>query len=101
VSVFHNLIGIPPGWSGIKSLIKVERVGTRSGKKYHEIICYIISLMQTAQEFAQGIRGHWGIENRLSTEMCIHGSLKRGGKIRILAPFLRGFGGFAHLKRSN
>ena len=55
VSVFHNLIGIPPGWSGIKSLIKVERVGTRSGKKYHESICYISSLMQTAQEFAQNL----------------------------------------------
>jgi predicted transposase YbfD/YdcC len=65
VSVFHNLIGIPSGWSGIKSLIKVERVGTRNGKKYHEIICYISSMMQTAQEFALGIRGHWGIENRL------------------------------------
>lgn len=65
VSVFHNLTGISPDWSGIKSLIKVERVGTRKGKKYHEIVCYISSLMRTAQEFAVGIRGHWGIENRL------------------------------------
>ncbi len=45
--------------------LKVERVGTRKGKKYHEIICYISSLMRTAQEFALGIRGHWGLENRL------------------------------------
>lgn len=65
VSVFHNLIGIDPEWSGIKSLIKVERVGTRKGKKYHEIICYVSSLIRTAQEFALGIRGHWAIENRL------------------------------------
>jgi predicted transposase YbfD/YdcC len=65
VNVFHNLAGISPEWSGIKSLIKVERVGTRKGKKYHEIVCYISSLMKTAQEFAHGIRGHWGIENRL------------------------------------
>jgi hypothetical protein len=98
VSVFHNLIGIPPGWSGIKSLIKVERVGTRSGKKYHEIICYISSLMQTAQEFAQGIRGHWGIENRLSTEMCIHGSLKRGGQDPDLSPLFKGVWGICPLE---
>ena len=65
VSVFHDLVGISPAWAGIKSLIKVERVGTRAGKKYHEIVCYISSLIQTAAEFAAGIRGHWGIENRL------------------------------------
>lgn len=65
VEVFHDLNGIDPQWTGIKSLIRVERVGTRKGKKYHEIACYISSLICTAQEFAQGIRGHWGIENRL------------------------------------
>jgi predicted transposase YbfD/YdcC len=65
VAVFHNLRGISPEWIGIKSLIRVERVGTRKGNKYHEIVCYISSLMRTAQEFAVGIRGHWGIENRL------------------------------------
>lgn len=65
VSVFHDLVGISPAWTGIKSLIKVERVGTRAGKKYHEIVCYISSLIRTASEFADGIRGHWGIENRL------------------------------------
>ncbi len=57
--------GIDPAWTGIKSLIRVERVGTRGGKKYHEIICYISSLICTAKEFACGIRAHWGIENRL------------------------------------
>lgn len=57
--------GIDPQWAGIKSLIRVERVGTRGGKQYHQIVCYISSLIGTAQEFACGIRGHWGIENRL------------------------------------
>ena len=65
VSVFHNLLSISPEWKGIKSLIKVERVGLRAGKKYHETVCYISSLIRSAQEFAVGIRGHWGIENRL------------------------------------
>jgi predicted transposase YbfD/YdcC len=59
------LNGIDPQWTQIKSLIRVERVGTRGGKQYHEIVCYISSLISTAQEFASGIRGHWGIENRL------------------------------------
>jgi predicted transposase YbfD/YdcC len=66
VEVFHDLDGIDPEWTGIKSLIKVERVGTRKGKKYHEIVCYVSSLIRTAKEFASGIRGHWGIEN------CLH-----------------------------
>lgn len=65
VEVFHDLNGIDPSWVGIKSLIRVERTGTRGSKPYHEIVCYISSLISTAQEFAQGIRGHWGIENRL------------------------------------
>lgn len=65
VEVFHDLTGIHPAWIGIKSLIKVERVGIRMGKKYHETVCYVSSVLRTAQEFANGIRGHWGIENRL------------------------------------
>ena len=61
VSVFHDLFGISPEWQGIKSLIKVERVGIRAGKKYHEIVCYISSLVRSAAEFAAGIRGHCSI----------------------------------------
>jgi len=65
VEVFHDVNGIDPAWTGIKSLVRVERFGTRKGKKYHEIVCYISSLICTAKEFAFGIRSHWGIENRL------------------------------------
>lgn len=65
VEVFHDLNGIDPQWTGIQSLIRVERVGTRKGKQYHEIVCYISSLICTAQDFSQGIRGHWSIENSL------------------------------------
>ncbi|WGV25275.1 ISAs1 family transposase [Halotia branconii CENA392] len=66
VEVFHDINGIDPEWTGIQSLIRVERIGTRKGKKYHEIVCYISSLIRTAKEFAFGIRAHWGIEN------CLH-----------------------------
>jgi predicted transposase YbfD/YdcC len=66
VEVFDYVNGIDPSWVGIKSLIRVERTGTRGGKPYHEVVCYISSLIQTAQKFAHGIRGHWCIEN------CLH-----------------------------
>ena len=57
--------GIDLSWAGIKSLIRVERTGTRGDKPYHEVVCYISSLIHPAREFACGIRGHWSIENRL------------------------------------
>ncbi len=65
VEVFHELNGIDLSWVGVKSLIRVERTGTRAGKPYHQIVCYISSLICTAKEFAYGIRGHWSIENSL------------------------------------
>ena len=81
VSVFHNLVGISPAWIGIKSLIQVKRVGTRAGKKYHEIVCYISSLLRTAAEFADGIRGHWGIENRLHCLDSLNPRQSRGARV--------------------
>lgn len=65
VCVFHNLNHISTDWMGLKSLIRVERVGTRAGKPYQETVYYISSLTLPASDFASGIRGHWGIENRL------------------------------------
>lgn len=65
VEVFDDLTGISQQWIGLKSLIKVERIGTRSGKPYHQIAYYISSLVRLASDFARGIREHWAIENRL------------------------------------
>ena len=65
VSVFDNLTGIDSEWVGLACLVKVERFGTRAAKPYHQIAYYISSLCLSAAKFAQGIRGHWGIENRL------------------------------------
>ncbi|MBU7586123.1 MAG: ISAs1 family transposase, partial [Nostoc sp. TH1S01] len=56
---------ISTDWVGLKSIIQVERVGTGAGHPYQQIAYYISSLSQSASDFAQGIRGHWGIENRL------------------------------------
>lgn len=65
VEVFNDLTGISPQWVGLKSLIKVERIGTRAGKAYHQVAYYISSLVSSAIDFAKGIRRHWGIENSL------------------------------------
>ncbi len=65
VKVFTDLDGIDFGWSRLRSLIQVERIGIRSGKQYLQTNYYISSLVTKAIIFAQGIRQHWGIENRL------------------------------------
>src|SRR4028118_1750666 len=65
VSVFTDLRGIDLDWAGVQSLIQVERIGIRSAKKYLQTNYYISSLVSTAKTIANGIRQHWGIENRL------------------------------------
>lgn len=65
VSVFADLRGIDCDWLGAKTCIQVERIGIRSGKQYLQTNYYISSLLSKAVTFAEGIRQHWGIENRL------------------------------------
>ena len=65
VEVFDCLAGIAPDWLGLRRFVRIQRQGARNGKQYTQCSYYITSLATTAQQFAQGIRGHWGIENRL------------------------------------
>ncbi|MEO0969412.1 MAG: ISAs1 family transposase [Cyanobacteria bacterium J06639_18] len=65
ISVFDNLEDISPDWVGLKRIIRVERLGKRADKPYSETMYYISSMNFEAYDFALGIRGHWGIENRL------------------------------------
>ncbi len=65
VSVFADLRGIDCDWLRAKTCIQVERIGIRSGKQYLQTNYYISSLLSKAVTFAEGIRQHWGIENRL------------------------------------
>ena len=65
VNVFTDLSDIDLDWVGLRRLICVERIGIRQGKPYQQTNYYISSLLTSACEFAQGIRSHWGIENRL------------------------------------
>lgn len=80
-----------PLWAGAKHIIASERIGSRwKGKKsrrrlidFHESHYYLSSLDWSANQFAEAIRGHWLIENRLhwvkdvtlNEDNCIH----RGG----------------------
>jgi len=61
----RSLRSIDCDWLGAKTCIQVERIGMRSGKQYLQTNYYISSLVSKAVTFVQGIRQHWGIENRL------------------------------------
>ena len=65
VKVVKDLTDTDLDWPGLSSIIEVTRCGLRQGSLFHEVHYYISSLQTTAEEFAQGIRGHWGIENLL------------------------------------
>jgi len=65
VSVLDQIPDLDAQWSGIRRIIRVERTGTRAGKPYEEVMFYISSLKLDAVGFAQRIRAHWPIENRL------------------------------------
>jgi hypothetical protein len=65
VSVLDQILALALQWVGIQRIIRVECMGTRAGKPYDETMFYISSLTLDAGGFAQQIRAHWHIENRL------------------------------------
>lgn len=65
VEVFDTLAAIADDWVGVRRFVRVQRQGTRQGTPYKQVSYYLTSLATTARQFAQGIRGHWAIENRL------------------------------------
>ncbi|MEB3292103.1 MAG: ISAs1 family transposase [Synechococcales bacterium] len=65
VSVLDQIPPLGPQWVGIQRIIRIERQGLRSQQPYHEVRFYISSLTLDARGFAQLIRQHWHIENRL------------------------------------
>ena len=68
VSICQTLDGIRP-WSGLTTLIQVK--SERQVFTHHvievttETRYYISSLSETAQVFAERIRGYWGVENKV------------------------------------
>lgn len=65
IKVSSQVNGIDPAWIGVRRLIQVERTGTRGGQPFAETMFYLSSLDLDAAGFAQRIRQHWHIENRL------------------------------------
>lgn len=65
VKVIASTDGIDPEWVGLQRLIQVQRSGTRGNEPYAETVFYMSSLCSDAAGFAQRIRNHWHIENRL------------------------------------
>lgn len=65
LTVFAAPTGISSDWAGLNTFVLVERSGTRAERPYQHTAYYISSLRTTAATFAQGIRGHWLIENQL------------------------------------
>jgi predicted transposase YbfD/YdcC len=52
-------------WGGLRSIGMVERTTVAGETQTVEQRYFINSIRANAQRFAQGVRGHWGIENRL------------------------------------
>jgi predicted transposase YbfD/YdcC len=50
-------------WADLKSLVQVIRTRQVGAKETDEVAYYISSGTLSAARFAEGVRGHWGIEN--------------------------------------
>ena len=65
VSVYNDVSGLDLAWSSARSLLVVQRRGTRAGEAFEHTSYYLSSVVLKAEAFAQGIRGHRLIENAL------------------------------------
>ena len=63
VHVLENPVGLPGGWSGVKSVIQVHRERTAKGKTSRTTHYSICSMTGSAEELGHLIRRHWAIEN--------------------------------------
>ncbi len=52
-------------WPGLAAIGMVEAVRQTAEERKREVRYYLLSRVMTAQEFAQVVRSHWGIENRV------------------------------------
>lgn len=110
VSVLSAPTQIDPAWVGLQRVAKVERHGTRSGKPFEETMFYLSSLPLDAIEFAQRIRDHWQIENKLhwvkdlvlgedKSPVCAGHALTNFAIIRTIAVNLFRLNGFASVTK--
>lgn len=65
VSVPDYLQSVTKPWKKLQTFVCVQSTRQYDDKKETEIRCYISSLANNAQQCAQAVRAHWGVENRL------------------------------------
>lgn len=65
VQVFSVPLNLEPLWKNAGSVITVERSGSRGEEWGESISYYLCSLPPLSRHLAEGIRGHWLIENQL------------------------------------
>lgn len=65
VSVFAAPPELLTKWMSLKSVIMVNRTGTRADRPFTETVYYLSSQCLLADTYLALIRGHWAIENRL------------------------------------
>lgn len=102
---------IDPAWVGVQRVVKVERKGTRAGKPFEEVIFYLSSLNSDANWFAQRIRDHWQVENKLhwvkdvvlgedKSPLCAGHALTNFAIVRTIAVNLFRLNGFASITKA-
>lgn len=85
ISVYSRPMSIDREWHSIKSVIYVRRHGIRAKATYDNEGCYISSQTFNARQFADIIRKHWHIENRLHWVKDVHFNEDKS-LIRLQAP---------------
>ena len=58
-------------WAKLKAIGIAISTTERNGKECNEVRYYILSKYLSARRFAQAVRGHWGIENRLHWQLDV------------------------------
>ena len=58
-------------WAGLKAIGMVISNTQRDGKDSNEVRYYILSKYLAGRRFAEAVRGHWGIENRLHWQLDV------------------------------
>lgn len=58
-------------WENVKAIGIAISTTIRDGKECNEVRYYILSRYVAARRFAEAVRGHWGIENRLHWQLDV------------------------------
>lgn len=58
-------------WAHLKAIGMALNITQRNGQECGEVRYYILSEYVSARRFAEAVRGHWGIENRLHWQLDV------------------------------